>query len=306
MSTWRLGVILPCRNEERVIGRKLANLAQARWPAGAHTVVVVDDGSSDRTRALALAATPQPQGVRVRVVDNAGAAGKSGAVRTGCEVLAGQADLLVLSDADVLVHADALLELQAAFERDARLLLACGAQRFVSNLDSLEPVDHPFDRLTAAVRGLESRLGKLFSVHGQLAAWRADAGLLPAVGRPADDLDLMFSARRAGGRVALVPGARFFELKVESDDQAIRRARAYFEALRDRRRPLGDGLFDRAQWSFYRSVPALLPRLVLPLRPLLRRTHRGRRLLRLMDVIRAAQAQESCAPLSDRWEMQRS
>ena len=37
-----------------------------------------------------------------------------------------------------------------------------------------------WDRWTARARRLESRFGALFSVHGQLLAWRAELGLLPS------------------------------------------------------------------------------------------------------------------------------
>lgn len=311
MSALRLGVIVPCRNEARVIARKLANLAGLRWLAGKHQVVVVDDGSGDDTLALARAARCP---VELRVITNHGAPGKSGAVRAACAALASSVDLIVLTDADVVLEADALVVLARAFEEDLRLTLACGAQQFVRDFETRVPVDHPFDCLTAQVRAVESRLGKLFSVHGQLLAWRTSAQLLPTAGRPADDLDLMFAARRAGGRVRLIAGARFLEEKVEShvdrhvdsEGQALRRARAYFEALRGRHRPLGEGLVDRVQWAFYRYVPALTPELLAPLRPLLCLTQRGRRALRLLDLIRRARREESVAPLSDRWEMQRS
>jgi len=303
MSPTRLGVIVPCRNEADVIARKLENLAGLRWPAGEHVLVVVDDGSTDRTAELARAAHSP---VWLRVIANHGAPGKSGAVRSGCAAVAGSVDLIVLTDADVVLEEDALVELTGAFDVDSRLVLACGAQQFVRDLQSRAPVDHPFDCVTALVRAIESRFGKLFSVHGQLLAWRAGTQLLPAPGRPADDLDLMFAARKAGGRVRLIGGARFLEEKVEREDQAVRRARAYFEALRERRRPLGDGLLDRLQWAFYRHVPGATPGLLAPLRPLLRLSRSGRRALRLLDLIRRARREESVAPLSDRWEMQRS
>jgi len=306
MSATRLGVIVPCRDEAEVIERKLGNLARLDWPVGEHVIVVVDDGSTDGTVALARAAASRTSVMDVRVIANEDRPGKSGAVRTACAALAGAADLFVLTDADVILETNALVELARAFEDDAPLLLACGAQQFVRDFETLAPVDHPFDRVTARVRACESRFGKLFSVHGQLAAWRASANLQPGAGRPADDLDLMFAARRAGGTVRLIPGARFLEEKVERDDQAVRRARAYFEALRDRHRPLGEDWIDRAQWTFYRLVPGLAPALLLPLRPVLRLTHRGRRLTRLLEVIRRARREESRAPLSDRWEMQRS
>lgn len=367
----RLGVVVPCRDEERVIERKLCNLARARWPAPsagrahdargdargdarAHRLLVVDDGSCDATaaRAAELLARlfPASGPVQAELVRNALAPGKCGAVATALQRLAGSVDLCVLTDADVVLEPQALLELARAFAQDERLALACGAQRFVRDLcadgtpraadggEAREAGD-VWDRWTARVRALESRCGRLFSVHGQLLCWRAAPGLVPRPGLAADDLDLMLQARARGGRVVRVAQARFLERKTPrgplARSQGLRRARAYFEVLRGRRAALGRALADRAQWAFYARVPRHAPELALGALGLLGAgvalvlgpralcvlgaalalaalTPGGRRLLELARWIRIARRAahgRASAPIqggSDRWEMQRT
>lgn len=342
----RLGLVIPCRNEARVLPRKLANLARAAWPAGAlHRIVVVDDGSSDGTAELARACAVEREGLETRVVANAGAPGKAGAIASALRLLGRDTDLVVLTDADVVLRPDALTALADAFAREPSLALASGAQEFVRDLasdgsclgaDGAEPVPAGglYDRLTARVRALESRAGRLFSVHGQLLAWRAELGLAPTPGVAADDLDLMLQARARGGRVRLVPEARFLEVKTPAgearDGQALRRARAYFQVLgRAPRAAAGSSRADRAQLGLYRTLPALAPWLLLAtafaLPPLcfalggvplllaasaalsvLALLPLGRRLLWLCDVIVRAWWTERREPLSDRWEMERT
>ncbi|MEM7310067.1 MAG: glycosyltransferase [Planctomycetota bacterium] len=343
----RLGVLVPCRDEERVLPRKLANLAQAEWPASdpdrPHRVAVVDDGSRDATLDAARAAAERfGAGVEACAVRNDGTPGKAGAIGAGLAAL-GDVDLVVLTDADVVVRPDALTALAAAFSAEPELAMACGAQEFVRDLaedgtcraeGGGEPVPAGglYDRWTAGVRALESRLGRVFSVHGQLLAWRAELGLRPTPGVAADDIELMLQARRAGGRVRLVPRARFLEVKTPAgaarDGQAMRRARAYFQVLRRSGAPRA-GLLDRAQWWCYRTLPGLAPWLLLAvalalplalgllggtpwlvagaaavaavlLAPV------GRRLVWLLDVIVRAWWRERREPLSDRWEMERT
>jgi len=271
----KLGVLIPCRNEAAVIERKLANLARC---AGIETasVVVVDDGSEDGTAEKALAAG-------VRVVRNGERPGKPGALRSGIEALAG-CELIVLTDADVLLDPRALVELRAAFEREPALALACGAQRFTNGSTA-------YDRWTARVRRLESRCGVLFSVHGQLLAWRAELGLVPTLGIAADDLDLMLQARRHG-RVRLVSSAVFLEEKCapgpRADEQALRRARAYVQFVRAHRDPL-HGLVGALQWQFYRRAPFCVPA----------RSRLGR-------VIARAAELEAHSSQPERWDMARS
>ena len=279
-STTRIGVIVPARNERTVIVRKLRNLARVEWPACAsgHRVVVVDDASEDGSGAVVASVLDELRALRPEVswscVRGAGL-GKARAIRAGREALA-DVDLVVLTDADVVLRRAALIALVEAFQEDPELALACGAQEFVRSLagdgstsgsDGGPPVPAGglYDRLTARVRAFESRGGRVFSVHGQLLAWRGSAPLLPRPGLAADDIDLMLFARAGGGRVRLVAGARFLEVKPRRgrllDGQRKRRAEGYFQILRgwDGRCPLGTGLLDRVQWAFYRWVPAAAP-----------------------------------------------
>lgn len=290
-----LGVIVPARNEGKVIERRLRSLIGSSWPAGVdHYLVVVDDGSADDTAERArtlLESAELPAGLNSQVIVNDRTAGKPGAVRCGLARLgsigSGTAeghgvDVVVLTDADVVTHPDALLLLSTSFRGDARLGLACGGQSFVAELpasgkvpdsgrDQPRPAAGLYDRLTARVRRLESRLGRLFSVHGQLLAWRAELGLEPRDGIAADDLDLLLQLRshqRPGGawQVRLVPEARFYEQKTPpgpaAREQALRRARAYFQVLR-LGAPEGMDLAGRLQWLCYRYLPALAPELAL-------------------------------------------
>ena len=202
-----LGVVLPCRDEAAVLERKLGNLALASWPPGEHRVVVVDDHSTDGTFELAeslceraFEALPNSGGsVAARVVRSLGAPGKPGAIATGVEAVEG-VDLIVLTDADVVIEPGALAALAAAFEARPELAMACGAQWFVRDLDpagafrardggAFVRADGRYDRWTAVVRRLESQSGRLFSVHGQLLAWRSELGLRATAGLAADDLD---------------------------------------------------------------------------------------------------------------------
>jgi len=279
-----LGVLVPCRDESAVIVRKLLNLARADWPRAQrpHRVVVVDDGSRDGTAALAAQLGPQlsQAGLTLEVAHNDARPGKPGAIACGLRRLAGTVDLVVLTDADVVLEPGALCALTQAFAQAPPLGLACGAQRFVRELASdgrarapdgspARPAAGLYDRLTARVRRLESRAGRLVSVHGELLAWRAELALAPTPGFAADDLDLMLQARLAGWRVQLVPAARFLEVKTPSgpprDAQALRRARAYLQFLRH---PLmvsaaaHGGPLDRLQVWAYHRLPTAAPWLV--------------------------------------------
>ena len=133
-----LGVLVPCRNEEHVIARRLTNLLASSWPEAdsTHRLLVVDDGSQDETASVAqevFAATLSGE-VSCEVLVNKHAPGKNGAIRTGLEQLVGEVDVVVLTDADVVTDPSALIALQAAFEEEAELGMASGVQSLHASL----------------------------------------------------------------------------------------------------------------------------------------------------------------------------
>ncbi|MBI5434262.1 MAG: glycosyltransferase [Planctomycetes bacterium] len=278
-----LGMLVPCRDEARVIERKLANLARVDWPRAErpHRVVVVDDGSQDGTAAVAERAIARfflgRSDVEVRVVANTGAPGKASAIARGLAELGSDPELVVLTDADVILERAALVELADAFRREPRLGMACGAQRFVRELGddgdahaSLADDSGLYDRWTAAVRRFESRSGRLFSVHGQMLAWRRALALAPTPGLAADDIELRMQARARGARIELVAAARFVEVKAPEGegrrDQELRRARAYVQCVESphvARLAARGGALDRLHFACYRRVPLLAPWVVL-------------------------------------------
>ncbi len=90
--------MLPCFNEEANVSDAVAEArAAARAVAHDHEVIVVDDGSSDRTRAIAEALALAARG-HVRVVAHERNRGYGAAVRSGLQ--AARMDWILLTDGD--------------------------------------------------------------------------------------------------------------------------------------------------------------------------------------------------------------
>ena len=113
----RLSVVVPAYNEadriEPTLERVAAHLARQPhwWPA---EVVVVDDGSADRT-ARVVAAVPGSDHVALRCLSHPRNRGKGAAVRTGFADAAG--DWLLLCDADLATPIEELERLREAAGR---------------------------------------------------------------------------------------------------------------------------------------------------------------------------------------------
>src|SRR5262249_42629066 len=63
--TWSLSIVIPAFNRERHIGRAIRSVIEQTVPADA--IIVVDDGSTDRTAEVAASFGPS---VRVITIDN--------------------------------------------------------------------------------------------------------------------------------------------------------------------------------------------------------------------------------------------
>lgn len=109
----RYDVVVPARDEEPTVGDVVRS---ARAAAGVGTVFVVDDGSTDRTAAVAREAGA--------VVIPAGEADKARALARG--VAASGSDVLIFFDADLLGATPDHFEALAAPVLEGRCVLSCG------------------------------------------------------------------------------------------------------------------------------------------------------------------------------------
>lgn len=114
-----LSVVIPAYNEQERLGATLARITS--WLAergGAWEVIVVDDGSRDRTREVAAEA-----GVRVIALPQN--RGKGAAVRAG--MLAANGERILFSDADLATPVEELDALSAQLDRGADIAIASRA-----------------------------------------------------------------------------------------------------------------------------------------------------------------------------------
>jgi 4,4'-diaponeurosporenoate glycosyltransferase len=163
----RVSVVVPVRDEAERLPRLLAALAAA-VPAP-DEVVVVDDGSTDGTAALADAAGA----VVVPAARPAGWTGKAFACQRGAETARG--DVLVFLDADVEPAPAAVGSLAAA---------ALVARGLVSALPTQRD-ERPYERVSAGA-GLVALLGAGTGEPPRRRWWRRAFAFGPALAVPAD------------------------------------------------------------------------------------------------------------------------
>ncbi|MCK9487650.1 MAG: glycosyltransferase [Dehalococcoidia bacterium] len=119
-------VVIPAKDEEQRIGHALDRLVAASPGLGITEIIVVDDGSKDRTGAIVREAAQHPA-PDVRLLRHEVNRGKSASLRTG--MLAATGDLVALFDADLSVAPEHLSDALALIGAGADLVIGRRGER---------------------------------------------------------------------------------------------------------------------------------------------------------------------------------
>jgi biofilm PGA synthesis N-glycosyltransferase PgaC len=199
----RLGAFLPAvsmvmvvRNEEQVLERKLENLLRLDYPADLLQMVVVSDGSSDRTDDILR---ENAHHSRLRVVLKQLASGKASGLNDALELA--QGEIIVFADARQLIEPDAVRLLMENFA-DAQVGCASG-ELMLGNPESRDSGKGLglYWSIEKRIREWESASG---SVVGATGAFYAARRSLLAPIPPAtilDDVYVPLQIARSGSRV---------------------------------------------------------------------------------------------------------
>ena len=207
-----VSVVMVVRNEEAGIARKIENLLALEYPANQLDVVIVSDGSTDRTPAiLAEYARDSREGRRVQILMKPSSRGKAAGLNDGIQVATGE--LLLFTDARQHIEPGALRMLVENFS-DPDVGAASG-ELMLGNPSSGETGKGMglYWRIEKKIRELESSSGSVVGATG--AIYCARRGLLQASPLPEgtilDDVLLPMRVVRQGSRVVFDSRARAWD-----------------------------------------------------------------------------------------------
>jgi cellulose synthase/poly-beta-1,6-N-acetylglucosamine synthase-like glycosyltransferase/peptidoglycan/xylan/chitin deacetylase (PgdA/CDA1 family)/spore germination protein YaaH len=201
-----VSVLIPCFNEEAVIVASINRILASLWPN--LEILVLDDGSQDRTAERVEAAFGQNQRVRLMRFPNAG---KARALNRGLKEASG--DIVVALDADTQFPPETIGRLARWFS-DTKIGAVAG-NALVGNRVNLITRWQALEYVTA--QNLERRalaaLDVITVVPGAVGAWRRSA--VEALGgfpdeTLAEDQDLTLAVQRAGWTVTFDADARAY------------------------------------------------------------------------------------------------
>ncbi|MFL6727023.1 MAG: glycosyltransferase, partial [Sphingomicrobium sp.] len=199
-----VSVLIPAYNEERVIERSVTRVLASENVR--LEVVVIDDGSKDRTSEIVERTFGRDPRVRLIKVDNAG---KARALNQGLAIA--RSEIVIALDADTQFEPSTIARLARWLAVDEGLAAVAGNAK-VGNRINIVTKWQALEYITAQnlERRALARLGAMTVVPGAVGAWRKQA-ILDVGGYPpetlAEDQDLTIAVQRAGWRVAYDQGA---------------------------------------------------------------------------------------------------
>lgn len=226
-----VSVLIPARNEERVIRSTIEGLARQDYPQDRLEIVIIDDASTDRTRDIVRRLQRDVPNIRlVETPAGEGGRGKSRALNRGLRAARGQ--MIAIYDADGIADPAAIRLLVAQLVCDPRLGAALGIIRtnnrtrnLLTRLVALETI--AFQRIMQAGRW---RLGRLATLPGTnyvirrtileaLDGWDEEA--------LAEDAELSIRVYELGYAIKFVPYAIASEQKPETIRVWVRQRRRW-------------------------------------------------------------------------------
>jgi len=198
----RVAVLVPAYNEEKVIERTIRSVLSSTYPN--LRVIVIDDGSSDRTLEVARAAFPAEQASGQVTILTKRNSGKAEALNFGLQHVNDDEEIFVGIDADTIIAHDAIEKLVPHFLNPKVGAVAGNAK--VGNRVNLWTRWQALEYITSQnfERRALNTLAAVSVVPGAIGAWRVNA-VREAGGyhtdTVAEDADLTMALLRNGYRV---------------------------------------------------------------------------------------------------------
>jgi biofilm PGA synthesis N-glycosyltransferase PgaC len=202
-----ISVVMVVRNEEAVLASKLQNLLTMEYPKDCYEMVVVSDGSTDRTAAILQDHAADDS---IRVVLNAISQGKAACLNDAMQVVRGE--IVVFTDARQMIQPDALRLLAENFSDPT---VGCVSGQLV--LGDMHSGDAGtglglYWTIEKKIRMLESASGSVVGATGALYAVRRENLAPVPAGTILDDVYLPMQVVHQGKRVV-------FEARAKAWDQ---------------------------------------------------------------------------------------
>jgi cellulose synthase/poly-beta-1,6-N-acetylglucosamine synthase-like glycosyltransferase len=201
-----VSIVMVVRNEEQWLENKLQNLLELNYPRERYQIVVVSDGSTDRTDAILHQRAGDP---RIQVLMNQLPRGKACGLNDAISLASGE--IIVFSDARQKIEPGAIRLLMESFADPA---VGCvSGELMLGDPESGEAVEGMglYWRIEKRVRELEAASGSVVGATGALYAVRQELVTPLPAGTILDDVYIPMHVVKQGRRVVFEPRARVWD-----------------------------------------------------------------------------------------------
>jgi poly-beta-1,6-N-acetyl-D-glucosamine synthase len=212
----RLAMVICALNEQKVLGRKLENCLELDYPRERLRVIVVSDGSTDRTAPIAHAFESRG----IEVIEQPRRRGKITNLNEVIPAL--DEDIVVLSDANVIYHRAALRKLAARFQ-DPTVGCVSGRVVLTNSTPSLDAPTTDYYSLEWRLQDHASALYSMPGADGAMYAFRRRLFTPCPNDTVIEDFVIPMSIVRQGRRVVFEGEALGWEEGVTSLEEEFRR-----------------------------------------------------------------------------------
>lgn len=212
-------LLIAAFNEEKVIARKIENSLQLIYPRDRLQILVMDDGSEDRTQEIIKSYADRG----VELAYNPPRRGKMAAINRAIQQARGE--IVLFSDASNSYAADVVNEISAPFS-NPRVGAVVGARAIEAGEGGLGESEGLYWKYESFIQKNESLLGCCTGIVGEILAIRRNLFTPPPDGIINDDFFMAMQVAKQGYRVAYAPNARSFEsISLQARDGIERRKR---------------------------------------------------------------------------------
>ncbi|MCF6218073.1 MAG: glycosyltransferase family 2 protein [Gammaproteobacteria bacterium] len=211
-----VSLIIAAYNEEKYIGRKIENALSQKYPHEKLQIIVISDGSSDRTLEIAESFDDE----RLTVLEVTDRMGKANALNQGLKRVAG--DVIVFTDANVFFESDAVEKLASCFSDE--LCGAVSGRVELVAMESGEPLgEGAYMKYERFIQKSESKVHTMVGIDGGMFAIRRRFVNGVPINIILDDFYLAMRVLANRSRIIYEPKAVAEELVPASVAQEFRR-----------------------------------------------------------------------------------
>lgn len=209
-------LLIPAYNEALVLADKLANTLELDYPRECLRILVISDGSTDGSNAIAQ----QFAGQGVELLALSPNRGKITALNRGMETVT--SEIVVLSDANALYDPQAIRKLVRHFA-DPAVGGVSGKVSLINGKVSYATAEKKYYNIEHLIQQIEGETGSLIGSDGAMYALRRELYPFPPADTVLDDFVISMAIIRQGFRLLHEPEAVGHERNLAEIDQEFQR-----------------------------------------------------------------------------------